>query len=371
MICHLTTSYPTLRVPYAGHFIESLASAQAATSLQVRIIAPKASRPVQTIEPMTFEAPPGMDTPGGLKGLLEKAPLSQLGSAPRLFQQMLHGVIRHARTADVLHAHWLVPSGLIAVTARAFLGLPVVITARGSDVELVEKLPQSTAVLFKDIPVAAVSSSLAKRLRILGLRRVRVIEQPIAAPGHQPFPWENRNPNKLLFVGSLVPGKCPSLAINLVSRIPEVTLDIVGDGPERHSLEQLVDQRNLNSRVCFHGAVPPSQIPRFHGTAGAFLSTSLREGRPNALLEAISYGTPVISSAIDGVMGLGPVADFLHLFEPGSLENLESLVRGHLRNLPLSRQMTQKAWETLKLPTWQETVENYNELYRSAQATTS
>jgi len=373
VICHLTSSYPTARVPYAGHFVEALAKAQMTSGASVAVIAPGAARPPDSpfLRLHEFPAPASFDVSGGLKGQIANNLEEALPALPEYAYRMLAAVLGEARTAEVLHAHWLAPSGAVALFARALIGVPVVITARGSDVELLERLPGPWGLLARDIPVAAVSATLAERLRRLGFLRVRTIEQPLSVAYDQPGPWGSREAGRFLWVGSLVRGKRPELALEALKQVPAATMEIAGDGPLRKELEILATTLGIETRVTFHGAVPPGGIAPLHRTAGALIFTSEAEGRPNAVLEAAWLGTPVIASAI------APVACRLRhglearLFPPGNATALAGQMREHLKHWHSSRQLAERAKESLDLPGWAETVSSYAELYRSARLTTS
>ncbi|MCW5829374.1 MAG: glycosyltransferase [Deltaproteobacteria bacterium] len=373
MICHLTSSYPTSRVPYSGHFIHALARQQQLTGSGVLVIAPEADRPAalrETGEPrlVTFEAGTGFDLPGGLKALLETKPAATSARLPGYLQKMLMAVLDQARTAEVIHAHWLAPAGIVALIARAAIGIPVCLTARGSDVTLLEKLPAAAALLFAGVPVAAVSDPLAARLRALGLVRVRTIAQPAATGTGEPPPWTSRDRSRFGWAGSLVPGKRPDLAIEAVRLLPGATLDILGDGPLRAELEKTCTDNGLGGRVRFHGAVPPDSIPAFLKEISALVFTSEAEGRPNIVLEAVLTGTPVIASAIPAVTELRGLGGNFRPFAPGSAGELAAAMRDHMASLMQSRQMAEAARAGIRLPSWPETLESYAELYRSAAA---
>ncbi len=388
MVCHLTTSYPTARVPYAGHFIRALAAAQKQAGISVSVIAPEAERidvdrsgvkqvdahPENGNVPVTgFTAPAALDAAGGLKALLEQDRFMALASAPALGLNMLASVLGTARRAEVIHAHWLTPSGAVALAARGLVGVPAVVTARGSDVALLESSPAGRlfARMFKKIPVAAVSAPLAARLRALGFERVRTIEQPLSVAHLPAWPSSGREPNRLLWVGSLVADKNAGLAIRAVAAFPDVMLEVVGDGPERQTLEKLARDSRVEDRVIFHGSVSPDSVAGFHRAAGALLFTSLKEGRPNAVLEAAWLGTPVIASAIPAVTEFGGLRRAVRLYEPGSLDGLIAAIRSHLARPAGSREFAERAKESLDLPSWPETVRSYSEMYRSARALTA
>jgi glycosyltransferase involved in cell wall biosynthesis len=101
-------------------------------------------------------------------------------------------------------------------------------------------------------------------------------------------------------VGWLIPRKGHDLAIRAVAAMPEVTLVIVGEGPEATSLQRLADQLGSSERVRFLGSMPQEQLARVYSAADVLLLASSREGLPNVVLEALACGTPVVASAVWG-----------------------------------------------------------------------
>lgn len=101
----------------------------------------------------------------------------------------------------------------------------------------------------------------------------------------------------ILFVGVLNPRKKVDLLINSLKLLPsDYTLLIIGEGPEKKNLLKLTEVLNLTSRVKFLGRIPYPQLPGFYKTSDLFCLTSLLEGLPKVVLEALAVGVPVISS---------------------------------------------------------------------------
>lgn len=105
-------------------------------------------------------------------------------------------------------------------------------------------------------------------------------------------------PAKIVSVGRLVPQKNTRLLIDAFHRIcdryPEVTVTIYGEGPERKMLEQLISDLRLEHRVFLPGA--SKKVLQKIRDAALFVMPSDYEGFPNALVEAITIGIPVIST---------------------------------------------------------------------------
>jgi len=101
---------------------------------------------------------------------------------------------------------------------------------------------------------------------------------------------------RLLFVGRLVPFKCPDIVLRVLARLPEeVTLTVVGDGPERAGLERLAAELGVSARARFTGWVPRSETARYYREAGVFVYPSVRESTGAVILEAMASGLPVIA----------------------------------------------------------------------------
>jgi glycosyltransferase involved in cell wall biosynthesis len=78
-----------------------------------------------------------------------------------------------------------------------------------------------------------------------------------------------------------------------------VRLVVVGDGPDRPYLEKLAASLGLASRVTFAGLI--NDVAPYYGLADVFALPSLSEGSPNALLEAMAWGLPVVATHVGGV----------------------------------------------------------------------
>ena len=108
-------------------------------------------------------------------------------------------------------------------------------------------------------------------------------------------PW-HRDTLRLLTVSALREAKNHALALQALARCSEVPgwhYDIVGDGPERGNLETVVQALKLGNRVTFHGA--RNDVGRFYSEADVFLFPSRADNAPLVVLEAMSFGVPVVA----------------------------------------------------------------------------
>lgn len=225
----------------------------------------------------------------------------------------LGSMLRRGLQVDVIDAHYVYPDGVAAVMLGRRFRLPVVMTARGSDVT---QLPDYAgprrmirwAMAHAD-GMVSVSAGLRRAMVALGAapERVRVLRNGIdlglfRPPGDRAALRAELGVTgpTLVSVGNLIERKRNHLTIGALPHLPEWSLLLVGDGPERGRLEALAAGLGLADRVRFVGAQPHATLPRFYGAADAMVLASSREGWANVLLESMASGTPVVASDIEG-----------------------------------------------------------------------
>ncbi len=213
---------------------------------------------------------------------------------------------------DAIDAHYLYPDGVAAIWLGARLGLPVVITARGSDVtqlpeHAVPRLLIRRAMARAD-GLITVSAALQAGLLELGARpeQIRILRNGVDTTLFRPAEriaarasLGLRRP-ALLSVGHLIERKGHHRIIEALAMLAGVDLLVIGEGGERERLCALAARCGVADRVRFLGAQPHAALPRFYTAADALVLASSREGWANVLLEAMACGTPVVASNIAG-----------------------------------------------------------------------
>ena len=268
----LTTSYPRKPGDAAGRFI-----ADAVERLRGRAI------DVEVVSPADYPHF-GLAYGSGIVGNLRRRPWLAL-LVPLFLLAFVFAAVRAARSAELVHAHWL-PSAAVALLTRK----PVVAQVWGTDVELARRAPWlARAVLGRAAEVVAPSTVLAGQARELGARSVAVIPSGVDVADEV---GDEDEPPFVLYAGRLSPEKG---VLELVEAANGMPLVVVGDGP-------------LRDRVPgARGFVPHDELLRLYARAAVVAVPSHREGFGVVCAEAMAHARPVVASAVGGLLDL--VAD--------------------------------------------------------------
>jgi teichuronic acid biosynthesis glycosyltransferase TuaC len=214
---------------------------------------------------------------------------------------------------DAIDAHYLYPDGVAAVRLGQRFGLPVVLTARGTDVSLISQFTRPRRLILQAIAgaaaVVAVSAALRQALVDIGApeAKITVLRNGVDTTLFRP-PADHAAARAelgmvrptLISVGLLIERKGHHRTIEAMTRLPDFDLVIVGEGPERDRLHALILRLGVGDRVRLLGPRPHAELPLCYGAADASVLSSSREGWANVLLESMACGTPVVASPIWG-----------------------------------------------------------------------
>jgi glycosyltransferase involved in cell wall biosynthesis len=114
---------------------------------------------------------------------------------------------------------------------------------------------------------------------------------------------------------------------NVLVKIPSARLDIVGEGPEKESLEQLCASLQIQNAVMFHGKVPHKELTHYYSKANVVVLPSvIADNCPLVVLEAMASSRPVIGSRIGGIPELILENETGLLFNPGDVDELSEKI---------------------------------------------
>ncbi len=223
--------------------------------------------------------------------------------------------LRHIRTwkPDVIHAHFAMPTGLLAWAAHRLTGVPYVLTAHLGDVP--GALPQDTDTLFKMIdPIArrvwqqaAAVTAVSDFVRELAVaaygRPVEKILNGLDLADRPPTPAPAGLPPHLLFIGRFNPQKNLLFLIDVLAELRDLdwTLTIIGDGPQMLALRERLSSCGLQESARVTGWLRAPEVHAILREADILCMPSSVEGMPVAAVEALKFGLAIVGSAIPGL----------------------------------------------------------------------
>jgi teichuronic acid biosynthesis glycosyltransferase TuaC len=295
--------------------------------------------------------------------------LAALGPARRLMAQGFD--------FDLIDAHYFYPDGVAATLLARWLGKPVVVTARGSDLNLISHLRGPGAMIRWAARTAdasvGVSAALVEVLRSWGIddARLHVFRNGVDLDRFRPLDRAAARTELqidgaplLLSVGNLLELKGHHLVIDalsaLLARHPGARLAIVGQGEQRAALEGRARASGVAERVRFVGPVPNERLAAWYSAADLLVLASSREGWANVLLEAMACGTPVVASRVGGTPEVVAAPEAGELMVERSAEGIVQAVERLLARGP-DRAATRRYAERFG---WEDTSQRQLALFR-------
>ena len=218
----------------------------------------------------------------------------------------------------VIDAHFIYPDGLAGILLGKLLGVPAVLSARGTDINLYPTFrlirPQIRYSLRQAAGAIAVCRALQDVMVSLAgpEHKVQVIGNGVDTSRFFPVKQEDaRRELNLplegpiaLAVGSLIPRKgyhflIPAFA-EIREQFPGAHLYILGEGESRGELHRMVQELGLGNCVHLQGNCPNARLRYWYSAADVSCLVSSREGWPNVLLESLACGTPVVATGLWG-----------------------------------------------------------------------
>lgn len=386
-ILTFTTLYPNAAQPTHGVFVENrIRHLHLSGSAEIRIVAPVPYFPSKSERfgaYAQFAQAPKVEDRHGLhidhprylllpKISMLAAPFSLYAAGKRMFAQ----IQREGYDFDLIDAHYLYPDGIAAMLLGRTFRRPVVITARGTDVNLIPRyrLPRRM-ILWAARNAAAlitVSAALKDALVELGVSPEKVhvlrngVDLKLFSPQDRAVARAAFGAKRLtlLSVGHLIKRKGHDLIIEALPMLPDCDLLIAGDGEEREALAALVARLGLENRVTFLGRLAHENLPQAYSAADILVLASDREGWPNVLLEAMACGTPAVASRVWGNPEVVASPDAGELFDERRPEAIAAAVTRLLARNP-SREATRRYAEYFS---WDATTQGQLELFNKVIA---
>ena len=243
-------------------------------------------------------------------------------------------------------------------TIAAALAMPHLasLRARGCEIVALAHMSSGASTLARRADrVIAVSHALADELVAGGIDRRKIT---VVSPGRERLAagsYGRRRPT-ILCVANWTPAKRIHALVAAVARIPDVTLDLVGDVPDAAyaaRVRRAIAAGRLADRVRVHGALGPSGVSRRYAAAAIFALPSVREGYPIVLVEALAHGLPIVACDIASVREVTGRAAML--VAPGQVVPLAAALRELIADERLREDLGRRAQiRARSLPTWAE-----------------
>lgn len=356
-ILTFSTLYPNGARPGLGVFVETrLRQLLESRRVEARVVAPVPWFPSANARfgrYAAFARAPREETRYGIEVMHPRylsVPGIGMSAAPYLLaagaRPLMQSMLRRGYDFDIIDAHYFYPDGVAAAMLGKKLGKPVVITARGTDINLLPQYALPRRMILWAAKCAAalvtVSSALKTALMQLGVDagKITVLRNGVDTRLFNPADRALQRARLglsgtvLLMVGNLVPLKEHALVLRALAEFPDACLLIIGEGGEERNLKTLAAALRIQDRVRFLGAMPQDQLPAFYAAADALVLASSREGWPNVLLEAMACGTPVVSTAVGGTPEIVAAPEAGVLMTGRSASAVVEALQRLLRNYP-------------------------------------
>ncbi|MHA1912380.1 MAG: glycosyltransferase [Candidatus Kariarchaeaceae archaeon] len=248
---------------------------------------------------------------------------------------------------DIIHAHWIVPQGLVARFVSFITRRPYLVSAHGGDIFTLDKgFKRALGIMAlsdKSIITANSISTKTQIQKVLNWKKAiplipMGIELNRFTPQKKSKAWCSKFPEGAILVGNIgrqVPKKGLDNLVHafqeIVKKHPNSHLILGGGGPENKKLRKLVDTLALPN-VHFIGLIPSKELPMIMASLDIFVLPSIRlasgdtEGLGVVLIEAMASKVPVIGSNVGGITDLIHPKKTGLLFEPGNHSSLVQAV---------------------------------------------
>jgi len=271
---------------------------------------------------------------------------------------------------ELCHAFFGIPCGFIALQ----LGLPYIVSLRGSDVPFYNKrFYWSDKFLFKQLSKKIWSNANrvvanSEGLKELAQKTASGINIDIIYNGVDTLKFKpacNKAHSiklRIISTGRLIERKGYHHLLEALKDNRQVELILIGDGNLSTELKELALKNNINAK--FIGRVEHDSLLKYLHQADLFISPSISEGMSNAILEAMACGLPIVTTDTGGSEELINGNGFI--VEKASPEALQKAVALYLKNKSLCQKHGVASRKLAEKMSWASSADLYQELYKTA-----
>jgi len=282
---------------------------------------------------------------------------------------------------DVVQAFFTVPCGLVAWKLRREFSVPYIVSLRGSDVPGYSDrfrflypllIPLARLIWRKALVVIANSQGLKElALQTDSQQKINIIPNGVDikhfCPRKQDVVQTSNTIHLTLGASRVTDRKGINYlieAIDLLKNEYTFSLKVIGEGNAKERLEQMVEERGLQSQITFVGRIPREETLRYYQEADIFVLPSLNEGMSNAMLEALACGLPLITTKTGGAEELVREGVNGLLVEQRSTQDLARALRVLAQDATLRARMGIASRALAETMSWHNVALQYVEAYR-------
>lgn len=288
---------------------------------------------------------------------------------------------------DLIHAHWVLPQGLVAVFAKLFYKAPVITTAHGGDAFALRG--RWTTWLKRLVLQRTDAWTANTRATSEAFGRDRSLPKPHIIPmgvdvgsfqGGRRASLRRELPEDeflILFVGRLVEKKGVDNLLKAFSRLPlelrkQTSLWVIGDGERRTRLEEYAKNLGVSQKTRFWGHISNYLLPDFYAAADLFVAPSIEavsgdtEGQGVVFLEAFAARVCVLATHVGGISEVIEDGHTGILVEPRNPQQLATTMEKLLGNERLRAELAENAFAKVKkYYEWDKIAKDFEDLYRA------
>lgn len=268
---------------------------------------------------------------------------------------------------DLIHTHFIFPTGIVAYFLKRVAKIPLIITAHGSDVpgynpdrfKIIHRFlkPIWKRIVKEADAVTCPSQFLKKLIRDNCELDIEVIPNGFAAELFK----EKQKEKKILILTRIFKRKGIQYFLEAVKDMDiDWEINIAGDGPYLDALKE--QARAIKRPINFLGFVKGETLRNLYETSSIYVFPSEREDFPVVLLEAMNAGCAIITTNATGIPEV--VGDAALLVNPRDPDGIKKSLEIFMNNDILRKQYAEKARERAKKFNWQDILSQYNKLYK-------
>lgn len=283
------------------------------------------------------------------------------------------------RRFDFIQAYFAVPAGWVAYMLSFVRGIPYGVYFGGSDI------PNANPSRFSGIypfitPLLKVIWRKAKFRAVCSHDLIRLAQE--ADPAREFLYIPNGVDTtrfstvgdsihatvKLLFIGRLIPRKGFQRIVRALPRVRQLAkvpfeVEVVGTGASKSELDDLAGSLGVSDLIKYVGAVPYDKLEKSYQSADIFVLTSLSEGMPSVILEAMGCGLPIVASDVGGNNEIVKEGENGYLIKGDNEELIANRLASLINDPQLRQDFGAKSRELAQQYDWKNIMKQYNELY--------